>query len=174
MNRLLQYVNLLGVAALAVLCAFQWSANRSVNLEANSLEKTRLDLTAKAEQQAKDLKGQAADLDVFREQLSVATVSLKEAQTKLAKAELAIAQLETEREQLKTSVTNWAAAVATRDERLKEAADQLQKLAVERNEIVAKFNKLAVTHEETVTALNQRTQQYNELVTRFNNAKKTE
>lgn len=171
MNRFLQYANLIGVAALAVLCAVQWSANRRVNLEARGLEKARLELTAKVDQQAKDIKGQAADLDTFREQLSFATRSLKEAELKLAKAGREIGQLEIEREQLKTSVTNWAAAVAARDERLKEVSTQLQKLAVERNETVARFNELAMKHEQAVTALNERTKQYNELVTRFNAVK---
>ena len=146
MNRFLQYANLIGVIALAALCVFQWSANRRVNLEASALEKTRLELTAKVAEHEKTIKGQAADLDTFREQLSLATTSLKETETKLTKAGREIGQLEGEREQLKISVTNWAAAVTARDERIKEANDRLKQLGEELNASIRKFNELAETH----------------------------
>jgi len=167
MNRSLQYANLLGVAALAVLCVMQWNANRRVNLEAGALEKTRIEQAAQIEQQEKNIKGQAADLDNFREQLALGSAALKEADAKLAKAGREIGHLEAEREQLKASVTNWAAAVTLRDERLKEAGERLQQLATDRNEAVVKFNGLAAKHSETVTALNERIKQFNELVVRF-------
>jgi chromosome segregation ATPase len=150
MNRFLQYANLIGVAALAVLCVIQWSANRRVNLEASALEKTRLDLTAKVAEHEKTIKGQAADLDTFREQLTLATTSLKETENKLTKAGREIARLEAEREQLKASVTNWAAAVTARDERIKEANDRLKQLGEQLNVSIRKFNELAETHGKLV------------------------
>jgi len=150
MNRFVQYANLIGVVALAVLCVVQWSANRRVNLEASALEKTRLDLTAKVAEHEKTIKGQAADLDTFREQLTLATTSLKETETKLTKAGREIVQLEGEREQLKISVTNWAAAVTARDERIKEANDRLKQLGEDLNASIRKFNELAETHGKLV------------------------
>lgn len=150
MNRFLQYANLIGVAALAVLCVFQWKANRRVNLEASAQEKTRLELTSKVEEHEKTIKGQATDLDTFREQLSLATTSLKKAETKLAKAGREIAQLESEREQLKASVTNWAASVSARDERLKEGNGRIKQLGEDLNATVRKFNELAETHGKLV------------------------
>ncbi len=150
MNRFLQYANLIGVTALAILCVIQWSANRRVNLEANALEKTRLDLTAKVTEHEKTIKGQAADLDTFREQLTLATTSLKETETKLTRAGREIVQLEGEREQLKIRVTNWAAAVTARDERIKEANDRLKQLGEDLNASIRKFNELAETHGKLV------------------------
>lgn len=154
MNRSLQYANLIGVAALAVLCVFQWSLNRRVNLEASALEKTRLDLTAKVAEHEKTIKGQAADLDTFREQLTLATTSLKETETRLTKAGREIVQLESEREQLKISLTNWAAAVSARDERIKETNDRLKQLGDDLNASIRKFNELAETHGGLVKAWN--------------------
>lgn len=154
MNRFLQYANLIGVAALAVLCVFQWSLNRRVNLEASALEKTRLELTAKVAEHEKTIKGQTADLDTFREQLTLATSSLKETETKLSKSGREIGQLESEREQLKASVTNWAAAVTARDERIKEANDRLKQLGEDLNASIRKFNELAETHGKLVKAWN--------------------
>ena len=150
MNRFLQYANLIGVAALAVLCAFQWNVNRRVNLEASALEKTRLELNAKLAEHDKTIKGQAQDLDTFREQISLATTSLEETETKLAKAGREVAQLETEREQLKASVTNWAAAVTARDERIKEANERIQQLGTDLNASIRKFNELAEAHSQLV------------------------
>ena len=169
MNRSLQYANLIGVAALAVLCVIQWSANRRVNLEASALEKARQELTSKVEEHEKTIKGQVTDLDTFREQLSLATTSLKETETKLAKAGREIAQLETEREQLKASVTNWAAAVTARDERLKEGNERIKQLGEEMNANIRKFNELAETHGKLVKDWNE--QQARLAAMRTNSAK---
>lgn len=171
MNRFLQYANLIGVTALAILCVIQWSANRRVNLEASTLEKTRLDLTAKVAEHEKTIKGQASDLDTFREQLSLATTSLKETETKLTKAGRENIQLETEREQLKSSITNWAAAVTARDERIKEANDRLKQLGEDLNASIRKFNELAETHGKLVKDWND--QQARLAAMKTNSAKAT-
>lgn len=169
MNRFLQYANLMGVAALAVLCVMQWSVNRRLNVEAGSLEKTRLKLTAEVGQQREDLKGQADDVDNFREQLARASLALKETETKLAKASREIAQLEAEREQLKVSVTNWAAAVAARDERLKEGNERIRQLGEDLNASIRKFNELAEANGKLVKDWND--QQAKLAATRTNSAK---
>jgi chromosome segregation ATPase len=155
MNRFLQYFNLLGVVALAALCAVQWQANRRVNLESSALEKTRLEQTAKIVEGEKALHGVQADLDGFRGQLSRASTSLQEASDKLRVAERQVADLTAERDQLRVSVTNWSAAVTARDERLKANAEQLQKLATERNDSVTKFNELAGKYNSVVKDLNE-------------------
>ncbi|HXG46955.1 MAG TPA: hypothetical protein VNO52_04975 [Methylomirabilota bacterium] len=154
MNRFLQYANLAGVTALAVLCGFQWSLNRRLNLEANSLEKTRLNLIAKVTEHEQTIHGQAADLETFRAQLTLTTTSLKETEARLAGARREVAQLEAEREQLQTTVTNWAAAVAARDQRLREANARLKQLGEELSASIRKFNQLAETHGALVRAWN--------------------
>jgi chromosome segregation ATPase len=150
MNRLLQYTNLFGVAALAALCIVQWSANRRANLEARDLEKARLELTSRVERQEKDIKGQAADLESFREQFARSIAARKGTEIKLAKTEHQITQLEVEREQLKSSITNWAAAVAARDERLKEGNERIRQLGEDLNASIRKYNELGERHAKLV------------------------
>ena len=171
MNRFLQFANLLGVAALAVLCVMQWNANRRVNLEASSLEKTRLEQTARIEQQEKNIKGQAADLDHFREQLTLGSAALKETETKLAQAVREIVQLAAEREQLKASVTNWAAAVTLRDERIAKGNERIRQFGEDLNANIRKFNELAESHGKLVKNWND--QQAKLAAMRTNSAKAT-
>ncbi len=154
MNRFLHYFNLVGVIALAALCVAQWQVNRRVNLEANRLEQIRLDQNTKLEEQGKTLKGYVADLDELRKQLTLTHTSLKETESKNAVTDRQVRQLTAESEQLKASVTNWASAVAARDERLKETYEQIQKSAQERNDAVVKFNELAGKYNATVKDLN--------------------
>lgn len=150
MNRLLQYANLVGVAALAILCVVQWNANRRANLEMNALEKSRIELASRVEKQEKEIKGQAADLESFREQLARSASTLKEAERRLMDAEHRITQLDTEREQLKSSLTHWTAAVAARDERLKEGNERLRQLGEDLNVSVRKYNELGERHAKLV------------------------
>lgn len=161
-------LNLCGVLALAALCVGQWRLNRQVNLEANRLEKIRQDQLERIRELEENLRGTRADLDDFRVRLKETSEALKESDLKLHSAGRAVLQLEGEREQLKISVTNWANAVAARDEQLKAAGSQLQMLAVERNDAVAKFNELAAKYNQVVNELNARTTNYNALVERFN------
>jgi len=82
------------------------------------------------------------------------TGELKETTDKLAATERELRQALAEGDQLKSSVTNWAAAVAARDERLKQAANQLKTLAAERNHAVKQFNELAERHNQLVKEWN--------------------
>src|SRR5689334_3303526 len=143
MNRALQILNLLGVLALAGLCCVQWQANRQANLRAIELERTRLELSAKIEEQDKTIKGYVADLDDFRQRLTLSEAALKESQEKFAALAAERDKLIAERDQLKTALDKWTAALAERDAALKRADQQIQKLTGERNDAVSKFNDLA-------------------------------
>lgn len=182
MNRFLQWFNLAGVLALALLCVLQWRMNRQLNLDLNAAEKTRQKQATRLDDQEKWLKGGASDLDGFREQLTRAATSLKETEAKLAALDRQVKQLTNERDQLKTSVTNWAAAVAARDVQLTKAGADLQKLAADRNAAVLKFNEVATKqnelvkelerrakeHTTVVEQLNRRTREFNALVEKYN------
>jgi chromosome segregation ATPase len=165
--RALHIFNLIGVLALAALCVFQWRINRDLNLRTNGLEKTRLEQTARIEEQDKQIKGQAADLDAFREHLQRATADLKSAESNLVVSRHQALQLTSERDQLKGSISEWSKAVAQRDEQLTRASEQLNKLADDRNDAVAKFNDLAAKHNTIVEDLNSRTREFNSLVDRY-------
>jgi septal ring factor EnvC (AmiA/AmiB activator) len=136
MNRMLQYLNLLGIAALVVLCCAQWSANRRLNLQAIALEKTRIEQSATISEQEKTIKGYVADLDDFRQRLELSEAAFKEVEQKLT-------TITAERDQLKTDLDKWIAAVAQRDVALKQADNQIEKIIAERNDAISKFNDLA-------------------------------
>jgi chromosome segregation ATPase len=155
MNRSMPLINLLGVLLLAGLCIAQWQVNRRANLQLIELDRANQAQRVEMAEQEKTIKGQAADLDSFRQQLIRAHTTLKETETRLATTEKEVRQVSLERDQLRVSVTNWAAAVTARDEKLKGANEELQKLAIDRNEVVGKFNELAENYNSVVKDLNE-------------------
>jgi chromosome segregation ATPase len=168
MNRSLQFINFFGVLVLAGICIAQWRSNRADNLEIFQLEKMRLDQAAKLAEQEKIIQGNAADLDTFREQLIVAKTAWKEGEGQLKSAQREITQLQSERDQLRESVTNWANAVALRDERIQDLKGNVTALTEQLNGTIQKFNELGTNYGTVVRELNERTRQFNELVVKYN------
>lgn len=159
MNRFLPWFNLLGVVALALLCAVQWRANRAAHLALHRLERTEVRQAGQLAEQTKTVAGQADDLASLRQHAHRLAEELSRSTAQLAAAKQALHQSTSEVGQLKASVTNWAAAVAARDERLRQAASERRALAGERNAQVEKFNELAARHNKLVKdyhALQQR------------------
>ena len=122
MNRFFSIFNCLGVGVLAVLCAVQWQANSRLENNVEQLDKTRIEQSAKIAQQESTLKDDAADLEDLRQRLSMSESELQNSVV--------------EEGRLKTALDKWKAA-------LKQAGEQIQKLAGERNEAIQKFNDLA-------------------------------
>jgi chromosome segregation ATPase len=128
-NRFLSIFNCLGVGVLAVLCAVQWQANSRLENNVEQLDKTRIEQSAKIAEQERTLKDDAADLEDLRQRLSMSESQLQKAVA--------------EGTRLKAALDKWMAAVRQRDAALKQAGEQVQKLAGERNEAIQKFNDLA-------------------------------
>jgi septal ring factor EnvC (AmiA/AmiB activator) len=143
MNRVLQWINLLGVLALAGLCAVQWSVNRRLNLTTQALERTRIEHEAKIAEQAKTIRNQAADLDEFRTRVRLSEDALADAEKKLQ-------AMQSERDQLAASLEQWKAAVTQRDIVIKQAAAEIQKALDERDAAVKQFNDLATKYNAMV------------------------
>lgn len=143
MNRRLQYANLAGVLALAILCVVQWQRDRGLNLERNRLEKARIEDAAVIRDREKTVRGLTSDLALFKEQISTTRSELGETLDRLRQVESDNTNLATERDQLKESLTNWMAAVSIRDQRINEANQRIQGLAEELNRSIRKFNELA-------------------------------
>ena len=122
MNRFFSIFNCLGVGVLAVLCVVQWKANSRLENNVEQLDKTRIEQSAKIAEQERTLKDDAADLEDLRQRLSMSESELKKAVAEAGR--------------LKTALDKWKAA-------LKQAGEQIQKLAGERNEAIQKFNDLA-------------------------------
>jgi septal ring factor EnvC (AmiA/AmiB activator) len=129
MNRFIEYLNLFGIVALALLCAAQWQTNSRLNHNAERLERARIEQAAKITEQDTSLKQTTTDLDDSRQRLSIAESALKDAKAILAAITI-------ERDQLKANLQKWATAVAVRD-------DAIRKLSAERNDAIQKFNDLA-------------------------------
>jgi chromosome segregation ATPase len=155
MNRFLQYFNFAGILTLAVLCSFQWRSNRNANLEVIRLEKISQQQASNLAEKEKALKGSISDLDSFRQQLAQALGKLKDLEPKLATATNENLQLLSEREALKKSLTDWVGAVSARDESLRSATLQIDKLSTDRNQAVSKFNELAEKYNSVIRNSNQ-------------------
>ncbi len=168
MNRTLSYVNGAGVLALAILCVWQWRANRNAAIEVHRLTRVEQQQAAKLDEQQKSAEACAADLNQFRDQVARAHSNIVEVETRLRTAEHELAQAINERDQLKGSMSHWTQAVASRDARLKEVGEQLQELATERNKVVQQFNEVAGKYNGVVNELSARTKEYNDLVEKYN------
>jgi chromosome segregation ATPase len=154
MNGRLKYVNLFGVLALAVLCIAQWQRDRRLNLEIRRLDQVRLQQAARIDDQANTLKGLNEDLGQLKTSLANEQSLRSQAEQELGSVEEANAQLTAERDQLKAAITNWANAVALRDERMKEANTRIEQLAADLNASIRKYNELVTNHNAAVKAPN--------------------
>ncbi len=154
MNGRLKYVNLFGVLALAALCIVQWARDRRLNLEIRHLDQVRLRQVVEIDEQANTLKGLNEDLSQLKISLANERSLRAQAEQKLGAVEDANAQLTGERDQLKAAITNWANAVALRDERMKEANTRIEQLAADLNASIRKYNELVTNHNASVKAPN--------------------
>ncbi len=164
----LGWINLLGVLALAALCAVQWQRDRRLNLEINLLERGRLAQQEKISEQEKAAAGISADLARFKEQFKEAHTDANDARKTIRELEQKHDQFARERAQLKMSVTNWSAAVTARDKSLKEANEHLRDTTVRLNESILKFNELASNYNASVQRFNDLATNYNSVVTQLN------
>jgi len=171
MTRWIEPFNLLGVLALATLCGFQWQTNRSVNLEVHAMAIVRQELEVKLDERDRKIKGCAADLDSFRQQVTLAKTELEQTETRSSTTARAVAQAAHERDALKTSVADWAKAMTARDAELQAVGAQLRALAAERNDVVTKLNDLGEKYHQVVQTLNERTRQLNELAEKYEKAR---
>jgi chromosome segregation ATPase len=136
MNRILGIFNFLGIMVLIVLSAAQWQHNSRLENNVQRLDKTRIDQAAKIADQEKALKDDATDLEDLRQRLSLSESELKSA---IADRD----RFAAEGKQLKIALDKWTNAVKERDAAIKQASDLIQKLAIERNDAITKFNALA-------------------------------
>jgi chromosome segregation ATPase len=152
MNGRLKYLNLLGVLALAALCVVQWQHDRRLNLKISRLDQVRLQQAAKIDDQANTLAGLNEDLGQLKTSLANERSLRFQAEQKAISVESANEQIALERDQLKVAITNWANAVALRDERMKEANARIEQLAADLNATIRKYNELVTNHNAAAKA----------------------
>jgi len=198
MNRPLQWFNLAGVLALALLAVIQWQANRHVNLQLINAEAAELRQSRGLAEKDQTIQGNIEDMNEFRARVAKAATELEEqcsavkaAEDKLAGVEAERARLAASVEGLKAALEQWKAAVAARDTELKQADARAAGLVTDRNEAVGRFNdlatkynaaqdqlkqaaeevkKLAAERDETAAKFNELAAKYNALVQRVNEA----
>jgi chromosome segregation ATPase len=153
--RKLHYFNLAGVLALLAICILQWVQNRNLNLDVNRLEAARLEAASKLAETQKSERDLAGDLSELKAHLERSQTNSTDARQKLGTLERDLRQRTAERDQLLSSVTNWAAAVIARDEKLKEANGQIHRLAEELNSSITRFNNLATNYNAVVKDFNE-------------------
>ena len=151
----LDSLNQVGILLLAALCIWQWRRDYDLNLEVNRLEKLGLEQGAKLMEQEKARFGLAEDLANLKVQFGRLETQSNDASQKFRNGSRELRQISSERDQLKTSISNWVVAVATRDERLRQANEQTRQLADELNSSIHKFNELATNHNARVKELNE-------------------
>lgn len=154
MNRTLARLNLLGILLLAVLCAAQWRANRAAHQELARQERAARAQAGELNEARKALAGTQEDLERFRGQLGQVTTEARDSGVRQRGLQQQLDQASAERDQLRGSVTNWAAAVEARDVRIIEANERLEKLALELDSTVGRFNALATEHNALVGRYN--------------------
>jgi len=149
----LKYLNLLGVLALAALCLCQWVRDRRLNLELKHLDQIRLEQSAKIDDQANQLTGINEDLVQLKASLANERDLRFKVEQKLETTESANEQLTLDRDHLKGAISNWANAVALRDERMKEASARIQQLADDLNASIRKYNELVTNYNAAAKTL---------------------
>ncbi len=155
MNDQLKYANLFGVLALAALCVCQWTHDRRLNLHVKRLDQIRLEQAAKIDQQASQLNGLNEDLGQLKTSLATERSLRSQVEQKLETAQATSQQLTLERDQFKGAISNWANAVALRDERMKEANARIEELAADLNASIRKYNELVTNYNAVVKALSE-------------------
>jgi chromosome segregation ATPase len=154
MNRHLDKLNLTGILLLAALCAFQWRANRALNLQTAQLRQQQTTQAATIAEHAKTIQGQAADLDFFRAQLASAKTAEKEYLAKIGETHTALGRAAAERDQFQKALTDWKAAVKARDQQITQANSNILELIQARDQAITRYNDLAQKHNDLVATLN--------------------
>ncbi|HMJ89265.1 MAG TPA: hypothetical protein VK530_05590 [Candidatus Acidoferrum sp.] len=172
MNRALTIINGIGVLALAVICVTQWRSDRSLNIEVSQLQRANQVQLGSLVEQSNTLRGVNEDLAQFKERFSKAHAELSDALASARNLERENTQIVAERDQLKASVTNWSAAVAERDVRLKETLEQGRELSRKLNESVTRFNELATNYNASVRRFSELATNYNSVVDQLNELRK--
>lgn len=149
-NRILQILNFLGVAALAVLCVVQWHANSQAIAAADQLEQVRQQQAAKLSEQQKTMQNDSAELDDLHQRLSEVQAAVRASKAKMAAMSAGRDALTAKADQFEATLAKWQSALSQRDDTIRQAGAQIQKLAQQRddatrraNDLVAQFNRLA-------------------------------
>jgi chromosome segregation ATPase len=147
MSRFFQWLNLVGVVIVAVLCCVQWSLNQRENDAIAKLDQTRRDQAATISGQSQQLKDDAAELTDVRERLDISESARHANEARLASLQAQRDRLAAESEQLKKSLSGWIAASAARDAVIEHANGTIKSLSTRYVDAVSKYNELVAKYD---------------------------
>jgi len=150
MIRRLQYINLFGVLALSALCLTQWLRDRRLNIALSAAQSTRITQDARLEEQFRVIDGLHEDLAQMKTAISNELSLRIEAEASVKTTLAANDRLAAESARLSVALTQWADAVAARDERLQRANSRIEELSSNLNTAIAKYNTLATNYNSVI------------------------
>jgi chromosome segregation ATPase len=142
MSRFFQWLNLVGVVIVAVLCCVQWSLNQRENDAIAKLDQTRRGQAATISGQSQQLKDDAAELTDVRERLDISESARHADEARLTSLQAEWDRLVAASEQLKKSLSAWMSACAARDVAIKQANGTIASLSARYVDAVSKYNDL--------------------------------
>ncbi len=154
----LDWLNLAGVLCVGFLCLFQWRQNRALNLELNRQIEAFQGLTNRLSDQTRAWTGAVADLAEFKRKYAAAeeTAAIAvAARTQVLPLEKQVRELSAERSRLQSALSNWVEAVSIRDERLRAARAELERVREESRGISQRYEALATNYNTVVGELNR-------------------
>jgi septal ring factor EnvC (AmiA/AmiB activator) len=150
MNRAINYLNFLGILALSLLCARQWTINSQLENRVGDLRHQIDDQLTKIAAQQAALQQNADDMKDLHQRITLSESQLEQTTRSLK-------SVTAERDQYRQVHDQLLAAVKQRDQLLvqqsavlKTQGETIRKLAEERNEDVLKFNDLATKYNALV------------------------
>jgi chromosome segregation ATPase len=155
MNKIVTYLNFLGILALALLCGNQWAVNSRLNADLAAMQNKADAQAAESAKQADTIKQNTADLDDLHERLTVAETQLHQNQTELTKvraerdqAKAEQAQLLEQRQRFADAVTQRDQLIAQQNDAIRKQADSIHQLQSARDDAVKRFNDLVVQYNQ--------------------------
>ncbi|HEX4123163.1 MAG TPA: hypothetical protein VHY37_00440 [Tepidisphaeraceae bacterium] len=142
MSRFLQWLNLFGVIALAVLCCVQWSINQRLLNKIAQLEQTNHRQSAAVADLNRKLSDDATELVAVRQRLDISESARHTDEAKIGKLEADRDRMSLEAARYKKATEAWIAASNARDAVIQQANASIKELSARYAAAVAKYNEL--------------------------------
>lgn len=143
MSRVMTWINLIGVLALAAIYVRQWSDTIRATRQVHAAQADYQAMNSKFNDQAATVTSQSHDLDTLRGQLTTTEADLAAAKRDAADTAAKLKQRAAELAEQRDAIEKWKAAVAQRDDLLKQTTGESKSLAAARDEAVRRYNALA-------------------------------
>jgi chromosome segregation ATPase len=168
MSANLHRLNFVLLLALGVLCAFQWSTEKSARSRIGTLLKAHEDLTHRLGEQTESLRASNQDLEAFRTQILGLKSQVDGQAVTIRTQNSQIARLDTVEASLTRQLETWKKAVDEYREAVKARDAQITTL-VEQRDRFYEANKVSIQRANAaVASLNDLNEKYSDVVTRYN------